>query len=81
MGSFDPMGGMAAQERVLTPPFIVWMSHRGIPRHGCVPAVPASVSPGKIIVARNDLPFLNIRFARDSSGTQTGQTRIVSVIV
>jgi len=23
-------------------------------------------------------PFLNIRFARDSAGTQTGQTRIVS---
>ena len=28
--------------------------------------------------ARNELPFLNIRFARDSAGTQTGQTRIVS---
>jgi hypothetical protein len=24
------------------------------------------------------LPFLDIRFARDSAGTQTGQTRIVS---
>ena len=27
------------------------MSLRVIPQHGCVPAVPASVSPGKIIVA------------------------------
>ena len=24
--------------------------HQAIPQHGCVPAVPASVSPGKIIV-------------------------------
>jgi len=30
------------------------------------------------IAITNELPFLNIRFARDSAGTQTGQTRIVS---
>ncbi len=31
MGSFDPMGVWAAQERVLTPPFIVSMSPPGYP--------------------------------------------------
>ena len=77
-GVFRSDGGWAAQERALTPPFIVSMSPPDIPRHGCVPAVPASVSPGKIIVTPQRAPFLNIRFARDSAGTQTGQTRIVS---
>jgi len=44
--------------------------------------VPASVSPGKIIVAPNVLPFLNLNIwlARDCARTQTGQTRIVSVM-
>ena len=59
-GVFRSDGGWAAQERVLTPPFIVSMRPPEYPRHGCDPAVPASVSPGKIIVAPNVLPFLNI---------------------
>ena len=56
------------------------MSPPDYPSDGRVPAVPASVSPGKIIVAPNDLLFLNIRLARDSAKTQTFQTRTVSVI-
>jgi hypothetical protein len=31
--------------------------------------------------ARATRPFLNIRVARDSAGTQTGQTRIVSFVI
>ena len=81
-GVFRSDGGWAAQERVLTPPFIVSMRPPEYPRHGCDPAVPASVSPGKIIVAPNVLPFLNLNIwlARDCARTQTGQTRIVSVM-
>ena len=44
------------------------------------PAVPAYVSPGKIIVAPNVLPFLNIWLAGDCARARTGQTRIVSVM-
>src|SRR5437660_10028413 len=29
-------------------------SHQVIPQHGCIPAVPASVSPGEVIVAAPD---------------------------
>jgi hypothetical protein len=47
-GVFRSDGGWAAQERARSSSR---SAHRDIPRHGCVPAVPASVSPGKIIVA------------------------------
>ena len=43
-GVFRPDGGWAAQERALTPPFIVSMSPPGYPSAWLVPA---SVSPGK----------------------------------
>jgi hypothetical protein len=46
-----PMEDWAAQERVLTPPFIVSMSPPGYPSAWLRPAVPASVSPGRSIVA------------------------------
>jgi len=50
-GVFRSDGGWAAQERALTRPrSSSRLAHRDIPRHGSVPAVPASVSPGKIIV-------------------------------
>ena len=50
-GVFRSDGGWAAQERALTPPFIVSMSPPGYPSAWLRPrAVPASVSPGKIIV-------------------------------
>src|SRR5207302_9231482 len=49
-GVFRSDGGWAAQERALTPPFIVSMSPPGYPSAWFVAAVPASVSPGKIIV-------------------------------
>ena len=52
-------------------PFIVSMSPRAIPRHGCVPAVPASVSPGKIIVAPQRPEVLNFQLACYSAKTQT----------
>src|ERR1700720_4386564 len=42
------------------------------------PQCPLPFRPAKSLQLRNELPFLNIRFARDSAGTQTGQTRIVS---
>jgi len=50
-GVFRSDGLWAAQERILTPPFIVSMSPPGYPSAWFVPAVPASVSPGKTIVA------------------------------
>ena len=43
-----------------------------------VPAVPASVSPGKIIVTPQRAAVSQPPVCRDSAGTQTGQTRIVS---
>src|SRR6266436_6835694 len=42
------------------------------------PRCPLPFRPAKLLQLRNELPFLNIRLARDSAGTQTGQTRIVS---
>ena len=59
-GSFESDVGWAAQERVLTPPFIVLMSPPGYPSAWLRPR------------------SARFRFARDSAGTQTGQTRIVS---
>src|SRR5216683_2673180 len=51
--------------------------HQAIPQHGCVPAMPASVSPGKIIVTPQRAAVSQHPVC-DSAGTQTGQTRIVS---
>src|SRR5262249_2258720 len=49
-GVFRSDGGWAAQERILTPPFIVSMSPPGYPSAWLRPRSAASVSPGKIIV-------------------------------
>src|SRR5271170_1065198 len=46
-----------------------------IPRHGCVPAVPASVSPGQIIVAPPRHAVLNFRVARHSPDRCPPKTR------
>ena len=45
--------------------------HQAIPQHGCVPAEPASVSPGKIIVAHTSI-CLNFR-VRTSIDVQRGE--------
>jgi len=50
---------------VLTPPFIVSMSPPGYPSAWLRPRSARFRFARQIIVARNDLPFLNIRFARD----------------
>src|SRR6266436_8635671 len=42
------------------------------------PRCPLPFRPAKLLQLRNELPFLNVRLARDSAGTQTGPTRIVS---
>jgi hypothetical protein len=42
------------------------MSPPVIPRHGCIPAEPASVSPGRFIVAPLRDAVLNFRLARHS---------------
>src|SRR6266478_4221591 len=38
--------------------------HQAIPQHGCVPAEPASISPGKIISSSTTSIRLNFRLAR-----------------
>jgi len=65
MGSFDPMGVWAAQERSPHAPFIVSMSPPGYPSAWLRPRSAHFRFARQIIVARNDLPFLNIRFARN----------------
>jgi hypothetical protein len=52
-----------------------------IPRHGCLSAAPASVSPGKIIVSLQQPAVSQYPVYRDSAITLPGQTRTASVIV
>jgi len=50
-GPWKPLGRSA--ERIFAQ--MQWSprwAHQAIPRHGCIPAEPAAVSPGKIIVPR-----------------------------
>jgi len=51
MGSFDPMEVGRRKNESSRPVHRLDEPTGNIPRHGCVPAEPASVSPGKIIVA------------------------------
>jgi hypothetical protein len=51
MGSFDPMEVGRRKNESSRPPFIVSMSPPGYPSAWLRPRVPASVSPGKFIVA------------------------------
>ena len=78
MGSFDPMG-VGRRKNELSRPVHRLDEPTGISL-GMVasPLCPLPFRPAKSLQLRNELPFLNIRFARDSAGTQTGQTRIVS---
>jgi hypothetical protein len=62
MGSFDPMVFRRRKNGVLTPPFIVSMSPPGYPSAWLRPRSARFRFARQIIVARNDLPFLNIRF-------------------
>jgi len=70
MGVYRPMTSSrqhAAREE--EPPALLnigSMSPPGYPQRGCVPAVPASVLPGKIIVAPPRHAVLNFRVARHS---------------
>src|SRR6202795_3095482 len=78
-GVFRSDGGWAAQERALAPPFIVSMSPPGYPSAWLRPrSARFRFTWQNLCALRNELPFLNIRFARDSAGTQAGQARIVS---
>ena len=78
MRSFDPMEVGWAQERALTPPFIVSMSPPGYPSAWLRPR------SARFRFARQNHcnSATSCRFStsvcRDSAGTQTGQTRIVS---
>jgi len=59
MGSFDPMEVGRRKNESSRPVHRLDEPTGNIPRHGCVPAEPASVSPGKIIVA----PATTCRFS------------------
>jgi hypothetical protein len=65
VGAFDPMG-VGWRKNVSSRPFIVSMGPPGYPSAWLRPPLPASVSPGKFIVAPRRSAFLNFWFARHS---------------